>query len=352
MKQKGTKNLSYTQRLILEDCLKAKLHKKIIAEKLGVSLATVYNEIKRGEYLRKVKSYVDYWGEIHYKSVVAYSPEIAQERYENGKTAKGVPLKVGSDYEFVRYVEKRVIEDKLSPCAVAGEIKRNNMFKTVVSKTTIYRYIELGIFMNISMQHLPFGRRKKRYRKAIAKRPPKGASIETRPTDIAERNTFGNWEMDCVVGKRETKDTLLVFTERLTRYEIIIKMNNRKADTVVKCLDRLERQFGKRFKTVFKTITVDNGSEFADYIGLERSVYGKNRKRTSVYYCHPYTSCERGSNERLNREIRRLLPKGTDFALYSDMDIRAVENWVNSYPREIFGYATSSEMFAAQMLTI
>lgn len=352
MKKKGTKNLTYTQRLILESCLNAKVCKKDIAEKLGVSLATVYNEIKRGQFEKKVLSYTDYWGDKHYKTVVAYSPEIAQENYELGKTAKGAPLKVGNDFDFVRYVEKRVLEDKLSPCAVVGEIKRNKMFRTVISKTTMYRYIELGIFLNIKMRDLPFGRRKKHYRKVTAKRAPKGVSIENRPVEIAERKTFGNWEMDCVVGKKETKETLLVLTERLTRYEIIIKMCNRKTETVVKCLDRLERRYGKRFKTVFKTITVDNGVEFSDFVGIERSTYSDKQKRTNVYYCHPYTSCERGSNERLNREIRRLLPKGSDFSLFSDDDIKVVENWVNDYPREIFGYATSSEMFSAQLLAI
>ena len=352
MKKKGTKNLTYTQRLILESCLKAKLCKKDIAKKLGVSLATVYNEIKRGQFEKKVLSYTDYWGDKHYKTVVAYSPEIAQENYELGKTAKGAPLKVGNDFDFVRYVEKRVLEDKLSPCAVVGEIKRNKMFRTVISKTTMYRYIELGIFLNIKMRDLPFGRRKKRYRKTTAKRAPKGVSIEKRPVEIAERKTFGNWEMDCVVGKKETKETLLVLTERLTRYEIIIKMNNRKAETVVKSLDKLERRYGRRFKTIFKTITVDNGVEFSDFVGIERSTYSDKQKRTNVYYCHPYTSCERGSNERLNREIRRLLPKGSDFSLFSDVDVKAVEKWVNDYPREIFGYATSSEMFSAQLLAI
>ena len=87
--------------------------------------------------------------------------------------------------------------------------------------------------------------------------------------------------------------------------------------------------------------------EFSDYKGLEKSIYGG--KRTSIYYCHPYTSCERGSNERLNREIRRLIPKGIDLSTISEKRIQAVETWINDYPREIFGYATSAEMFNAQL---
>lgn len=155
--------------------------------------------------------------------------------------------------------------------------------------------------------------------------------------------------MDCVCGK--TKSVLLVLSERLTRKEIIFKMENQKALSVVRCLNILERRFGKQFKKIFKTITVDNGSEFADYIGMEKSSYGHG-KRTSLYYCHPYCSSERGTNERLNREIRRLIPKGSDIGKYTIQDIQRVEDWVNNYPREIFNYATSSELFEKHLRAI
>ncbi len=350
MKQKGTKNLTYTQRLQLETLLNAGLHKKQIAKQLGLCLATVYNELKRGKCERKQYVRTKYYGDRVYKTVTTYSPNIAQDKYRKNMTACGAPLKIGNDYDFVRYVEKRVIKDKISPCAVAGEIKRNNLCKTVVSKTTMYRYISIGLFMNIKMCHLPFGSRVKHYRKAIAKRAPKGTSIEKRSEEITARNSFGHWEMDCVIGKQGTKETLLTFTERLTRFEIVYKMPDHKTATVVHFVNKLEKRYGKQFRKVFKSITVDNGVEFSDFNGLEKSIYGG--KRTSVYYCHPYCSCERGSNERLNREIRRLLPKGTDFSKVNDSKIKAVETWVNSYPREIFGYATSAEMFTTQLQAI
>lgn len=350
MKRKGTKNFTYTQRLQLEALIKAGVHKREIAAQLGVCLATVYNELKRGEYTYKRYSYTDYWGERHYKPATGYSPNIAEEKYRLNMTAHGAPLKLGNDYDFVRYVEKRVCVDKISPSAVCGEIKRNRPFRTVISKTTMYRYIAQGLFMGISSEHLPFGQRKKHYRKTVAKRPPKGTSIERRPVDVLLRDEFGHWEMDCVVGKQNTRNVLLVLTERLTRYEIIMKMPNRKAATVVQFVDRLERRYGKRFCTLFKSITVDNGSEFADLVGLERSVYGG--MRTAVYYCHPYTSCERGSNERINRDIRRLLPKGTDFSKVTDKRVREVAAWVNAYPREIFGFSTSAEAFACAVAAL
>lgn len=350
MKQKGTTNVTYTMRLQLEALLKAGLNKKQIAAQLGVCLATVYNELKRGEYTYKRYSYTDYWGERHYKPATGYSPNIAEDKYRLNMSAHGAPLKLGNDYDFVRYVEKRVCADKVSPSAVCGEIKRNRPCKTVVSKTTMYRYIAQGLFMGIHSEHLPFGQRRKHYRKTVAKRPPKGTSIEQRPDDILKRDKFGHWEMDCVVGKQYTRNVLLVLTERQTRYEIVMKMPNRKATTVVRYLDKLERKHSKRFRKLFKSITVDNGSEFADFAGLETSVYGG--KRTAVYYCHPYTSCERGTNERINRDIRRLFPKGTDFSTVSDKRVQAAAQWVNAYPREIFGFGTSAEAFATAVASL
>ena len=349
MKKKGTKDLTLTQRRELETLLKAGLHKKQIAKQLGVCLATVYNEINRGKCIQKVIRYVDWFGDKHYKEVTVYSADLAEYNYRLNQSSHGAPLKIGNDFELVREIENRVVNDKISPCAALGEIKRKGLFRTTISKTTLYRYIRSGdIFTRITMQDVKL--KQKHYQKATVKRPPRGTSIEKRPVEIAERNTFGHWEMDCVIGKQGTKQTILAFTERLTRYEIVFKMPDHKATTVVRYVNKLEKRYGKRFRQLFKSITVDNGVEFSDYKGLEKSIYGG--KRTSVYYCHPYTSCERGSNERLNREIRRLIPKGIDLSTISEKRIQAVETWINDYPREIFGYATSAEMVNAQLQAI
>ena len=337
MKKKGNKNLTFTQRLQIETLYNTKMPNKDIAKYIGVSIRTLQYELKRG-YYEKLN------GKTWLKEK-SYSANISQERYKCLCTSRGRPLKIGNDFDFVRYIENRVKQEKISACAVLGQIKRNKIpFKTNISKATLYRYIEIGIFDNIYL-----GKRKKKiYRKAI-KRKPKGTSIEKRPIEINERKTFGNWEMDCVCGSN--KATLLVLSERLTRKEIIFKMENQRTESVVKCLNSLERKFGKQFKKIFKTITVDNGSEFADFINMEKSIYS-NAKRTSIYYCHPYCSCERGTNERLNREIRRLIPKGSDLSKYSVEDIQKVEDWVNNYPRQVLGFSTSSELFNAHLKLI
>ncbi len=138
---------------------------------------------------------------------------------------------------------------------------------------------------------------------------------------------FGHWEMDCIEGKKGTRRTLLVLSERKTRREIVIAMEAQTAKNVVASLDKLERLYGDRFSKVFKSITVDNGSEFADCAGMERSSLGEGT-RTKLYYCHPYSSWERGTNENINRMIRRIYPKGTDFREVTDADIKRAEEWV------------------------
>lgn len=146
--------------------------------------------------------------------------------------------------------------------------------------------------------------------------------------------------------KRKTTRALLTLTERKTRKEIIIAIPNRKAETVVKALDALERKLGaRRFRAIFKSITFDNGTEFAAAEELERSCINKHLPRTKVYFCHPYSSWERGTNENTNGMIRRRFPKGTNFAAVTNAQIVQAENWINNYPRKILGYKSSEIVF-------
>ena len=114
--------------------------------------------------------------------------------------------------------------------------------------------------------------------------------------------------------------------------------------------DRLERKYGAdMFKQIFKTITVDNGSEFADVNGLERSILEEGEKRTHLYYCHPYSSWERGTNEVTNKMVRRKVPKGTNFDDKTDEEIEKIEGWINGYPRRIHGYRSAGELFTEEL---
>lgn len=151
-----------------------------------------------------------------------------------------------------------------------------------------------------------------------------------------------NYEVYGTPNKRVTR----ICKAHKTRNEIIIGVPNRKAETIVRAVDALERKLGARkFRAIFKSITFDNGTEFAAAESLERSCINKTIPRTRVYYCHPYSSWERGSNEHVNGMIRRRHPKGTDFSKVSKEEIAATEKWINEYPRRIFGYKSSAIMF-------
>ena len=345
MKKRNFKQLTFTNRLQLETMLKLKTPKRIIAETLGVHISTIYREIKRGTFEKK-KSVWDCFGEKTFVYKKTYSPDIANEKYLQNLRAKGAPLKIDKDIEFANYIENRIVNDGLTPLAVLGEIKAKRLqFKTSISINTLYSYIYKGVFLRLSMKYLPLKKDfKPKQKKLVVRKAPRGLSIEQRPEEVKERNTFGHWEMDCVLGKREKSKVLLVLTERLSRKEIIMDMKDQTSSSVVHCLNILERNYGKLFPKIFRSITVDNGSEFSDYYGLEKSSYGK-RKRTTVYYCHPYSSSERGTNERMNREIRRKFPKGIDFNRITSEEVKSVETWLNNYPRGILNYQTPNSVF-------
>lgn len=242
------KHLSFNDRLKIEALLKAKVSKKEIAQILGVHISTVYRELERGQYEHLNSDYT---------TEMRYSPDIAEAKYQAYLSAKGAPLKIGSDYEFADFIEQKILHEKYSPAAILGEMEATGVsFGTKICVRTLYNYIDKGIFLNVTNRDLPMhGQRhsKRRYRKVRkAARPPAGESIENRPQEINERNTFGHWEMDCVVGK--SKKTLLVLTERLTREEIIIKMKDKTTQSVALALDKIERKYGKAFPLFLKAL--------------------------------------------------------------------------------------------------
>ncbi len=336
------KTLTWSDRLQIEAWKKVGISPRKMAEELHVHISTIYREFKRGQYEHLNSDYT---------TETRYSPEISEEKKQANLRAKGAGLKIGNDHAYARYIEYKISAEKYSPGAVLGEIKRKQIiFDTTISKTTLYRYIDQGVFLTITNRDLPVKRNEKKgYRKVRQKRAPRGTSIEKRPPEIAARDSFGHWEMDCVEGKKKTKNTLLVLTERKTRREIIRIMPDQTAESVVRALDSIEREFGiKKFRKIFLSITVDNGSEFSDCTGIERSYRGKTQ-RTKVYYCHPYSSYERGSNENQNKMVRRHYPKGTSFESVTPADIARLEKWINNYPRQIFDFYSSEDLFKAHL---
>lgn len=337
------KHLNRSDRIKMETMLNNGHSVIEVANYLNVHRSTVYREIERGKYMHRNTNYTE---------EKRYSSDLGQQTHEWNEQGKGRSLKIGNDRQLAACIEDKIVNGKYSPEAALAAIQRDGVqFKTTISVRTLYRYIDQGIFLKLTNKDLPIKGKRKHHNKKVKvqKRVSRGESIENRPGEIENREIFGHWEMDTVKGKRgKTKSCMLVLTERKTRDEIIMKLKDQGAKSVVQALDRLERKWGDMFSKVFRSITVDNGVEFSDPEGMEKSILTEG-KRTFVFYCHPYSSWERGTNENNNRLIRRHIPKGVDFDDSTDEEIAYIENWINNYPRGIFEYKTSAELFEEEL---
>lgn len=323
----------------IEILLKQKYTIRAVADALGHKYNTVYKEIKRGT-VKQLDSLLA----VYY----VYKSDYAQLMYERSISNRGRNLKIGSDYKLAAYIEDMVHNKHYSPEALLLHARNAGLqFDTTLCYKTIYNYFEKDLFLNAAMKDLPTKRTVCKNKKKDEDETVKKCnwrSIDERPADILERKEYGHWEMDTVVGgQAKGKSCLLVLSERMTREEIIVRMKDRKACSVVHALNMLEKRFGSRkFREKFKTITTDNGVEFSDNTGIEKSRYTKGR-RTTLYKCHPYSSYERGTNENINRMIRRFFPKGINFDTVTQKQVAMVEDWINSYPRKILGGISSGQ---------
>ena len=307
-KERSFKHLSEIERYQIEILLKENKKPKEIALSLRRHKRTIEREIARGT-VRMLNSNLTY--------TARYCADVGQRKHEETSSNKGAGLKIGHDHKLANHIEKKIIQEKYSPDSVIGEIRVKGLqFATSICTKTLYSYIDKGIFAKISNKDLPVKRSKKKrqYQQVrINHKNLKGTSIEERPTHIENREEYGHWEIDCVVGKRGGDGTtLLVLTERSSRQEIIRKMPNKTQASVKKEIDKLERKYGKDFTKHFKTFTSDNGTEFLNSTELESSILDPQKKRFKLYYAHPYSSWERGSNENATKLIGRFFPKGTD----------------------------------------
>lgn len=305
-----------------------------IARQLGFCERTIYYELRRGSYMHTC----DYWEEKR------YSAQKGQQIHDYNQTAKGRPLKLGSDYAFAAYIEHKIIVDKYSPAAALAAA-REHSFSTSICISTLYSYIDKKVFLELRDKHLWEKCKRKQKRTETGKRiaHPKLPSIENRPAYIGQRSERGHWEMDLIIGKSETRAALLTLTERYSRQVLIFKLPDRKAATIRGVFDRLERKYPD-FPQRFKSLTTDNGSEFLEYDRLCQSIYGG--RRFQVWYCHSYSAWEKGSVENHNRMIRRFLPKGTDFTKVSKKRIAAIQDWMNNYPRRTLNWQTPNQAAA------
>ncbi len=338
-KRKKYTHLSERERFKLEGLLEGKKKVDVIAVILRRDRSTIYKEIKRGTISRTQSNLTE---------KDTYRAHVAQADYVKQGRNKERSLKIGKDKDCEAYLRGKLIE-KFSPDAAIGQAKiKGLVFKGMICTKTLYNYIAAGILAGISNKDLWEKRnKKKRGYKTVSRVNTKNKdcrSIEDRPKKVNDRLEYGHWEGDTVKGSLTALTRLFTLTERTTREEIIIKIEQGTQEAIKAALDALEVKYGAEFKVKFKSITLDNGVEFLGWRSLEVSIQGLIERRTTIYFAHSYSSWERGTNENQNRMIRRFIPKGTDIADVSEERVQWIQDWMNNYPRKILGYKTANEM--------
>ena len=346
-KSRKGKHLTLDERKLIEHLYnKQGKNFKEIGEELDRHRTTISREIKKGtvELLN-----------TDYSTREEYVAERGQEVYDNNATAKGPKIKIAKEHELSEFIEEK-IKENYAPEVIANMIVKREEFKITLHWKTIYNYIDKGILL-VDRENLTYGNyntdgaTQKREKRSTKERK-KGRTISDRPQEADDRE-LGHWEMDLLEGQKgKGEPFLLVLTERCSRREIIEKIQAKTQKEVRKGLDRIERRQGvKQFRRRFKSITTDNGREFYDYEGIETSFTGSNIPRTEHYYADAYCSWQRGSNENLNKMIRRFIPKGESIKKYSRKAVKKIQRWMNDYPRKMFGFKSANEVYEEELQT-
>lgn len=346
--ERKREHLNYEERKTIERMLRAGANKGEIARALYRDKSTIKREIKRGTVVQRKKN--PYEGKaLDYKEYIeytAYFSDVGQRVHEQRRNNGGSKNKVAACGDLVSFVEKKILgPEKWSPDTAIGYAKVNGLFPgQEFSVKTFYNWIDDGLVKVKNMDLLLKVRRRpkrpRRERKKVL-----GKSIEERPAAVGTREEFGHWEGDGIVGKGR-RGQLITLVERKLGIGLLFNAGSKEPKKIIEIINGLEQTYGRNFREIFKSITFDNGSEFADSEGMERD------GRTSVYYAHPYSSFERGTNENWNGIVRRFIPKGSGFDNLTDTDIQRINHYINTLPRKRFGYKTPLDLWNEQMAVI
>ena len=344
-KQKQYKHLNIKERVKIETMMNDQLevYGKVnitkIAQKLNRSKSTISREIKRNRRMvvtevYKKESIFKRKKEITFEYESTEANEKALKKQKEKGTSR---IKLLYNKQLIKEVNRLLTVEGKSPDIVAYKIRENNTFNVKVSTNTIYDGIRKG-YLEVSIKDRKRMKDKSRRCRVERNKIPeskKDRSIELRPDYINNRKEFGHFEMDLVLGK-QGKDTecLLTLTERKTRFEIVIKLNNKSSSEVIRAIKSMKDNLKDYSSEIFKSITTDNGSEFSRYEEIEE-ILG-----TMIYFCHPGASYEKGTNERHNGMLREYIPKGSDISKYSAEDLDRIVSKLNDLERKKLNYYT------------
>ncbi len=286
---------------------------RAIAQELGVSHSSVVRELQRNAGIRT--------GE--------YNPGAAHTNaYYRRKKSKYEGMKVREVPELEVYVKKK-LELGWTPEQISGRLRREQR-KCVVSHVGIYKWIYSVHGLSYakylpSKRYRPRKRRKRTGKREIIKNR---VFIELRPKVINERKRLGDFEGDTLGRKKGTSATLAGGVDRRSRFLVAKKVSKPRRS--------MEEGYQKMFRKLkIRSLTLDNGFENVRYESLG----------VPTYFCHPFSSWQKGTIENTFQRLRRYIPKGSDLSNYSDKYIASVVDQMNNTPRKCLGYKTPAECF-------
>ena len=314
------KHLTSDQRYEISAFLKAGLNKSQIAEQLHVHKSTISREIRRNGYSR-------------YR---VYKPKIAQARAEYRWLHRKLPRRFK---EEVKETARRLLERGFSPEQIVGYCRKHDI--KMVSHETLYQWIwwdkkhKGTLYKNLRQRgrrHTKRGNSRKR-RGVI----PNRVDISERPAIVAERNRFGDVEIDTIVGGVRGQH-ILTIVDRAAGIGLLRKLKKGPAEETADELIDILKDFARI--GILKTITADNGLQFAAHEKVADAL------NCDFYFARPYHSWERGSNENFNGLVRQYIPKGTNFDEVTVEFLGQVEESLNNRPRRRYGFSTPLERFS------
>ena len=327
-KKSSYSHLSASERGEISAYLKMGKKPAEISRLLGRHRSTITREIKRGT----VTQVQDKNGKRTYYQ--AYFADSGQRIYEENRK-NSVYLKLDKcSLRFFDELEKSVKATVRchSVDTFIHEYKEKYPTETIPSTKTVYRYIGAGLIA-IKPIDLPkmVSIRKRSKSKSTVNKKALGKSIEERPKTINNRSEFGHWEIDLVLGKKNKGEAVVMtLVERQTRFALACKLPNKQAETINEAVKGLLCEYP------IASITSDNGSEFSLLADLEG---------VDIYFAHPYSSHERGTNENFNGLLREFLPKGQSLNPMTNEELVSYISAINNRPRRLHNYKTAKFLF-------
>lgn len=309
------------QRYKLEILLQQNISKANISIDLNIHISSIYREINRNSDARSS----------------VYKADLANRKCKKRHKEK---LKNQCFNEDIKCHVEKLIKEDFSPEQVVGKSKKDNI--PFVSHETIYKHIwndkKTGGTLYIHLRN-----QGKTYRKRGALKDKRGQiigriGIENRPVEVLEKQSFGDLEIDLVIGK-DHKGALLTVNDRATGMLQMKKIESKDAEIVKNAtIELLEN-----WKPFLKTITSDNGKEFSKHQSIAEAL------NINYYFANPYCSWERGANENLNGLIRQYFPKGSDFSLITDEQVKIVMNKLNNRPRKRYQFNSPNQVYLLKL---